>query len=216
MTPSSDPLLDRRLYHFTHVDNLEKVLRAGALRCDTRVQEEEGCTEVGDQDLKAKRRMKQVPFAPGGVLADYVPWYFAPRSPMLFRIATRQVAYQGGEDPLVFFVTSIRLLIEAGCQFVFTDGHPIAAFTDFFRDPSRLDRIDWPVMDGKMWNNTAEDPDRQRRRQAEFLVHDHVPLSAVIGIATKTAAMATNVEEILTSCECAMVVKPRGEWYYQR
>ncbi|UTW68357.1 DUF4433 domain-containing protein [Anaerobacillus sp. HL2] len=45
--------------------------------------------------------------------------------------------------------------------------------------------MDWDVMESKYWFDTDDDPDRKRRRQAEFLVLRHFPLELVLGIGVK-------------------------------
>jgi len=72
----------------------------------------------------------------------------------------------------------------AGLRFLFSDGNCAAALTQVFGDLSLVDSmVDWEVMRAQMWNNTAEDPDRMRRRMAEFLVHERVPTDCLAGIA---------------------------------
>ena len=69
------------LYHFTHLSNLASVAEHGIF-CDTDVEGSHRLTtEVGQQGIKAKRRHRRVPIEPGGIVADYVPFYFAARSP---------------------------------------------------------------------------------------------------------------------------------------
>ena len=43
---------------------------------------------IGNPDLIAKRAGRVVAIPPGGSLSDYVPFYFTPRSPMLYNIVT--------------------------------------------------------------------------------------------------------------------------------
>ena len=63
--------------------------------------------EAADLDIKAARKSVQVPLAPYGCVADYVPFYFAPRSPMLYKLHKGGVPnYTGGQDPLVYLVSS--------------------------------------------------------------------------------------------------------------
>src|SRR5689334_2142065 len=92
---------DRRILHFTHLRHLPTILSEGALYADSVV----GARlthEVGDRGIKANRRELEVTCGPGGHPCDYVPFYFAPRSPMLFKIAIGGVPhYQEGQDPLV-------------------------------------------------------------------------------------------------------------------
>src|ERR1051326_1675326 len=108
----------------------------------------------------------------GGTLADYVPFYFAPRSPMLFAIYRGQVqGYVGTQQNVVHLSSSVEVVIQKAKAFVFTDGHAEMDFSEFFMDIAHLDRVDWKIMQEQHWHDTNEDGDRKRRRQAEFLVH---------------------------------------------
>jgi hypothetical protein len=71
------------IYHFTHVNNLEAIRAADMLRCDSVAREGMTRTEVGDPDIKESRRQRVIPIEPGGRVGDYVPFYFAARSPMM-------------------------------------------------------------------------------------------------------------------------------------
>lgn len=63
--------------HFTHVDHLATIVRDGLL-ADVRVRATGALTvEVGNQDIKQRRRARVVPVAPRGVVANYVPFYLA-------------------------------------------------------------------------------------------------------------------------------------------
>ena len=74
------------LYHFVHLDTLPAVLAAGEL-LSTRQLAEQGkrpARDIASGSLQSRRGRTLVPL--GGTLHDYVPFYFAPRSPMLYRI----------------------------------------------------------------------------------------------------------------------------------
>lgn len=216
----ADPPADHWLYHFTHVDNLPSIYRAESLRCDVTARRGLLGVEVGATDIKERRRQRVVPIAPGGHVGDYVPFYFAPRSPMLFRIAcdrrdSIQGRYQGGDRPLIYLVTKVGDVVDAELEWVATDGNAVTATTEFTSDLRALETlVDWPLMGAELWRNTEEDPDRQRRRLAEFLVHRRVPLSVIRGIATHDDRHATQVRAIMTGHPLAdrIVVKPG--WYY--
>lgn len=90
--------------------------------------------------------------------------------------------YAGGQVPIIHLVSSTEAVDAAGLKWVFTEGHAVMNYTDFFDDFDDLDEIDWPLMNSKYWNDTDADPDRCRRRQAEFLVHDFSPWELVSGI----------------------------------
>ena len=70
---------------------------------------------------------------------------------------------------LVYFASSTELAYGAGLDCVFTDGNAAVHITEFDDDPANLQTlVDWPVMELTYWHNTDEDPDRRRRRMAEF------------------------------------------------
>ena len=73
------------IYHHTHIDNLSGILRSGGVCCD-RICQASTLTlrDIAYQNLKLRRMTTPVEVPPGGVLADYVPFYFGPRSPMLY------------------------------------------------------------------------------------------------------------------------------------
>lgn len=207
----------RELYHFTHVENLPGILSQGRLQCDSAIQLTTDLkVECGDRDIKAKRRKLEVPLPPGGHPADYVPFYFAPRSPMLYKISKGQVlTYPDGQDPLVYLVLTVDAAIGSGKPWLYSDGNCAAAITKYYADVTKLDQVvDWQVMGSKWWMNTIEDPDRMRRRMAEFLVHEELPTDTVVKLATRTAETAKHVRAILAAEGVALQVDVRPAWYY--
>jgi ssDNA thymidine ADP-ribosyltransferase DarT-like protein len=215
------------LYHFTHVRNLAGVVRDGLL-CDAAVQSDtQLVVEAGHRGVKERRRERPVTnlipgrpptyqaVGPGGVVADYVPFYFAPKSPTLYKVANGGVPeYQEGQEPLVFLITDIATIQGFGLPFVFSDGNCANAVTAFFDDPTDLGEVDWELMRGKWWSNTLEDPDRMRRRAAEFLVHRRVPWQAFLGVATMTSATADKARAQLDKLGVSVPVLVRQECYY--
>lgn len=209
------------LYHFTHVDNLSAILDSKRLVADGVTRESGLVTDVGDRDVKASQRARAVPIPPGGVVADYVPFYFAPRSPMMFRIACdhRDAVpgrYPGGDDPLVYLMTSVDLLGPLGAAWIATDGNAASSVTEFTSNPTALrDLIDWPLMEATCWHNTPEDLDRQRRRMAELLVHREFPVELITGIATRTPSRERDVRRVLAGHGLGnLYVGVRPAWYY--
>ncbi len=206
----------RLLYHFTSLNNFASILNSGQLKCDGSVQEEGSLvTEIGDLAIKAKRRNKQVPVGPGGPLADYVPFYFAPRSPMLFRIWKGTVAtYSGSQDSLVYLVTSVERIIEMDLPFVFTDRHPLAAFARFSPDEGELNTVDWGLMRARMWADTDADPDRKHSEDGRV---PHPRRCAIDGFSTAAvsndATLAT-VRKLLEDRGITLRVELKPGWYF--
>lgn len=136
-------------------------------------------TEVGQLNIKDRRRQQSVPVPPGGTVSDYVPFYFASRSPMMSSIARGNVpSYQGGTARLIYLLTTLDHLTDLGHQVVLTDRNAamkVAAYRAFDpADPVDDGFVDWPLMKERYWANTPEDPQRRERRMAEALVHKRV------------------------------------------
>lgn len=204
------------LYHITHFDNLPDILRAGCLHC----QQQLGHAglhpvNIAYPGIQDRRLVRKVPCGPGGVLHDYVPFYFAPRSPMLLAIHNDRIqAYAGGQTPILHLVSSVPRIQATNHRFVFTDGHATMAFTRFFTETDDLDQIDWPLMREQYWSDTPQDPDRKRRRQAEFLVYNQVSVSALIGVGVISERIQRRVEDILQIHQIQLPVRVRRRWYY--
>ena len=204
------------LFHFTHLDNLESIARRGLL-ADNRMPEDGFKTEVGEPSIKERRRERAVPCGPRGVVADYVPFYFAARSPMLFSIHAGNVpTYEGGQDDIVYLVSRIERIVELGLPFVFTNRNAVLGSAAFSDDIARLDDefVDWELMRQKMWDNTAEEPDRKQRRMAEFLVHRQVPWEALLGVVAFDEARSEQASRILDSARITTNVGAISRWYF--
>lgn len=209
------------IMHFTHIDNIPSILAAGRLVAESEATAAGLVVDVGDAAVKARRRAIRVGCGPGGSVADYVPFYFAPRSPMMFRIARDhrdgvQGRYQDGDDPLVYLVSSVERVGVTGLPWVASDGNCATAVTRFTtRQHELATHVDWTVMTQTMWDDTPEDPDRMRRRMAEFLVHRECPLSIMLGYVVRTEERRAQLVRALTSGGVAgPYVDVRPSWYY--
>lgn len=205
------------IYHFTHAKNLPEILQSGHVFCQTRLPSGARDVDISYYEVQERRRKKQVSCGPRGNLHDYVPFYFAPRSPMMFAISKGNVeGYEGGTVPLIYLVSSAQRVQNAGLEFVFTDGHPTKAFTSFFDDVAYLSEVPWDVMRSRYWNDDEDHPDRRRRRQAEFLVYGSFPWSAVEFLAVANKGIQTRLQKFLTTKYPNRVkpVRVAPDWYF--
>ena len=83
------------------------------------------------------------------MLYDYVPFYFAPRSPMLCAISHGRVKSYLNQADVIHLVSTVDKVKNDGLRFVFTDGHAIMAFSQFYNDLGDLDKVDWKVMEAR-------------------------------------------------------------------
>lgn len=200
------------IYHFTDGTNLEAILAAGELRAHRHAG---NATDIADPTIKKRRTRIAVPCGSGGVVADYVPFYYATRSPMLFSIKSGNVPDVSDEQRrLVYFVSSTEAVVGAGLAYVITNGNASAAFTGFFDDIARLAEVDWKLMAEGHWANTEDDNDRRRRRGAEFLVHGAVPLSLVSEIGVHDEPVRARVADLVAAAGLELPVAIRKKWYF--
>ena len=52
------------------------------------------------------------------------------------------------------------------------------------------------------------------RYQAEALVHNHVPLTSLLGVAVYSNRVCNDVEAILREANVEMPVRARSNWYF--
>lgn len=203
------------IYHFTHGSNLRPVLGAGAIRAHA-LAGDETVTDIAEPGIKAKRAIKAVPCDPGSCVGNYVPFYFAPRSPMLYSISRDNVTgVDPDQAPIVYLVSSTERVTGSGLPFAFSDGNAATAITEFSNDIGVLAAmVDWPLMEETYWRNTLEDGDRVRRRMAEFLVLDALPLSLVEEVAVFDVRIEARVREILHEAGVDVPVAVRRDWYF--
>lgn len=206
------------IYHITHLHNLPSIITAGGLHCDNdRGSLPTECVGIAHEHIKQRRANRRVPTCSGGKLADYVPFYFAPRSPMLYAIIRGEVeGYAQGQQPILHLVSSAEAVEEAGKPFTWTEGHADMAFSEFFEGLTDLsDKIDWEVMQGKFWN---DDPpaivDRKRKRQAEFLVYRFFPWTLFSTIGVIDEATRTEVLRLTAGAAHQPDVRVQRNWYY--
>lgn len=204
------------IYFIISIKNLTSVLKEGALLCQTTV-ETRGLerASIAHSNIKARRATTRVPVPPYGMLADYVPFYFAPRSPMLFVINKGGVeGYTEKQGSIVYLVSSTEAVVEHGLKYAFTDGHGTMAITKFYQDVNDLDKIDWRIMKERIWRDSDEDPDRKRRRQAEFLVFQCFPFEYVSRLAVYDTTMQLMVQALLQESPYRQDVQLQPAWYY--
>lgn len=206
-----------RIYHFTHVDNLSSIVNCGELRCNNLLLGSDADhIDIAHHHIQDRRNRTRVPCGPGGVLHDYVPFYFAPRSPMLFAIHKGNVqSYPEGQRPLVYLVTTIPAVRARELQFVFTDGHAVVGISEFYDDLGDLNRIDWNIMVARYWGETDEDRDTPRRRQAEFLIYRVCPWDIIKAVVVIDEEMQRRAIDIVSTSSHQPPVLIRPAWYYQ-
>src|ERR1700674_3485793 len=180
-----------------------------------------GYGNIAYQGAQGKRATKMVAKPPGGVIHDYVPFYFAPRSPMLFTINKGNVRDCPHRQPdIVHIVTTVATIAASGLPYVFYDYNATLDIATCYSSATDLDKINWslffesPRMDGycQYWHSrmdVAKHVLRQETRQAEFLVHKSVPLKLVTMVGAYDQVKADEVREIFEDADIDLPVEAK-------
>ncbi|ACF00622.1 conserved hypothetical protein [Rhodopseudomonas palustris TIE-1] len=221
------PPIPTAIFHITAIANLDSIAKQGALLSKNEAAARGlVAANIAYDHIQGRRAVRTVPIAPGGTLHDYVPFYFAPRSPMLFTINQGNVPdciYR--QDDIVHLATTAQTVADTGQQIVFSDIHAALDYARFFSDLGSLTEIDWriffepPRLEGycKFWQNRQIPIHHLRRleiRQAEFLVHGELPIAAISEIGVKTAQAAAQVEQAVAGSGWTPTVRVVPGWYF--
>lgn len=166
-----------RIIHIDNIPYVEKcgLVRAGSPLCDP------GYVSIGDRSVIGVRASREIQ---GYRLNDYIPFYFGPRSPMLYVI---QHGYNGvcrvEAEQIIYCIVRLDAIINSSKDCVFTDGHALSALTSFF-DKEALRSIDTIISYDDVYSShwiSDTDLDLKRRKEAELLVRDDLEPQFVCG-----------------------------------
>jgi hypothetical protein len=99
------PPAQPKIYHIVHVDRLASIVADGYLWSDAViVQRAAPGTTIGMAGIKQRRLSLPVDCHPGDRVGEYVPFYFCPRSIMLYVIYCRNhpaLEYRDGQGEII-------------------------------------------------------------------------------------------------------------------
>lgn len=183
------------LFHITHEQNIPGIVAEGGLLSHNAAHASRSPTDVSDPEVQ-KRRASVV--FHGRPLHDYVNLYFRAKGPMLS--ARREL-----QKSLVVLYVTRDLLHQPGV--FFTDGNAASPRTRSFSDPSDLEQLDWNCLDAEFWTDIC---DGKRKRAAEVLVPDRVPLAMV----AKAVVLHESLRSELRAHGWRKPVDVRRDWFF--
>lgn len=207
-----------KVFHILHVDRLQSVLVDGRLLSDSAMAGRVGAgTTIGMTTIK-QRRLTQLQLAshPGLFVGECVPFYFCPRSVMLYLIHRANhpdLAYRGGQGPILHLHADLqRVVAWAGAnnrRWAFTLSNASSRYFEDRADLAQLNEVNWPAVNSRQWQGANKDG-----KQAEFLVETDFPWSLVDGIGVGSRAMANQVSAALQGAAHRPAVEIQTDWYY--
>ncbi len=206
------------LYRIIHIDNLEYILRTGLITNKFHAMRDQAYIGIGETDLIGKREGQSIITSDVGneyfPSRDFLPFYFYFQSVMLYRIQKGFRVTKRPPEDIIYLVFKLDEIIEQ-VEYVFTDGHGYASMSNWFEDIDSLDFLDNEDIKRLRWENTDEDPDRKRRKQAEFWIKQPLSIDLIRGIATFNEECNERLSELVNKYQRNITVKTKPNFYYQ-
>ena len=205
-----------KIYHIVHVDRLPSIVSDSYLWCDARVVHRRlSGTTIGMNSIKQRRLTNHLSSHPGLQVGDCVPFYFCPRSVMLYVINQAnncELAYRGGQEPIVHLeadlLDSVAWANDNRRRWAFTLSNAGSFYFDDYSDLAQFHKIDWAAVQARGWTSCKD------RKQAEFLVEHSFPWKLVSRIGVCSRRTYSKVQHALRASRHRPAVAVKRGWYY--
>lgn len=209
-----------KIFHITHVDNLASIVSDDFIEADgRRARRGGGQTTIGMTEIKRRRLLEiSVTCHPDTMVGDYVPFYFCPRSIMLYILHMGNhpdlTHYCDGQGPILHLQVDMDAAInwanQHGAHWAFTDRNAGSYYAEFYKDRNELDEIDWSAVASMDFRDSMI----KEGKQAEFLLHDICPWHLVEKIGVLNEKIRSHTIDILRTARYKPVVSIERSWYY--
>lgn len=214
----SPPPQKIKIYHIVHIDKLAAIVQDGGLFSDAILKNKQPIgSMIGLERLKQRRLYKlKLHSHPDLYVGECVPFYFSPRSVMLFLIHCRnqELAYQGGQAPIIHLQADFYRVVDWADQqnpwvrWVFTTSNASSNYFEDFNQVDDLKRIDWRAVQANIWKEC------QDVKQAEFLLENHCPWHLIEHIGVHSKFYHQQVKDIIKQTRHQPTIEITPHWYY--
>ncbi|EGU38810.1 hypothetical protein VII00023_15051, partial [Vibrio ichthyoenteri ATCC 700023] len=106
-----------KIFHIVHVDRLASILGSNGLLCDAQIIAQQAAgTTIGMNTIKHRRLTElTLDSHPDLYVGQCVPFYFCPRSIMLYvihRADSDELAYKGGQGPIIHLQADLNATVQ--------------------------------------------------------------------------------------------------------
>lgn len=204
-----------KIYHIVHVDKLASIVADGCLWSDVALESKTAPgTVIGMNHIKERRKNNALPSYPDLKVGECVPFYFGPRSVMLYMMSVKsaELAYKGGQEPIVHLVADLHETAAwadaNGHRWAFTLSNAGSYYFEDRTDLASLGDVNWEAVTAKYWSAFRD------AKQAEFLMEGHFPWHLVEEIAVYNQASGQLAGQALAGAAHRPNVQIRSAWYY--
>lgn len=211
-----------KIYHIVHEDKLASIAGGGRLLCHATVTST-GVpgTNIGMSAIKQRRLTLPLTSRPGLAVGDCVPFYFCPRSIMLFLVYKAnhpELTYKGGQEPIVHLEADLHAVVNWAAKnrarWAFTLSNAGARYFEDRCDLAQLGEIDWQSVQVNQWSGPSVASSVMESKQAEFLLEAFFPWELVDRIGVRSLAIAQRVTNVLRHVAYRPPIEIKPDWYY--
>lgn len=211
-----------KIYHILHVDKLNSIANDGFLWCDIKISSQSfSGTMIGMEKIKQRRRNKTLASYSDLHVGDCVPFYFCPRSVMLYLISCQnhpELSYQDGQSEIIHLEAdlydSIKWASRHNKRWVFTLSNAGSVFFEDRCDLEQLHEINWSAVASKQWGGSHVAPETKEHKQAEFLIEFSYPWHLIERIGVKNNQIAQKISDDLFDNQYCPKIEVIKDWYY--
>ena len=205
-----------KIYHIVHVDRLTSISADGCLWCDAKIEQRAPPgTMIGMNSIKQRRLNTTLNSHPDLHVGDCVPFYFCPRSVMLYVIHMANypgLVYRGGQEPIVHLEADLHEAVawanRNGLRWAFTLSNAGSGYFEDRCDLAQLKEIDWDAVQATVWRNCKED------KQAEFLIENSFPWELVRRVGVHSPQVDRQVSAAIQLSAHRPQIEIKPDWYY--
>ena len=204
------------IYHIVHIDRLRSIIKDKHLWCDAEIaRRKPPGTVIGMNSIKQRRLNNSLKSHPNLRVGDCVPFYFCPRSIMLYLIHQANhpdLTYKGGQSPIIHLQADLHAVVAWADRnkrrWAFTLSNAGSNYFEDRKDLAKLQEIDWTAVQARDWQFCKES------KQAEFLLEHRFPWRLVAKIGVESRATYHQVVNILSAGGHRPKTELRPDWYY--
>ena len=206
-----------KIYHIVHVDRLSSIIQDGFLWCDAEaIQRGLSGTSIGIKKIKQWRLGLPVKSHSNLHVGGCVPFYFCPRSVMLYVIyqgTHSELTYREGQSSIIHLQADMYKTIEwaneHNFRWAFTTSNAASNYFHDYYDLSQLEEINWTAVDAQQWDNEYKEG-----KQSEFLVEQQFAWHLIESIGVCELSVYNQVANALTKSDHKPSVARQPKWYY--
>ena len=211
-----------KIYHIVHLDRLPSIVADDCLWCDAEIAKRSPSgTTIGMNSIKHRRLQRPLTSHPHLHVGACVPFYFCPRSIMLYliyRANDPELTYRGGQGPIIHLEADLHKSVTWAEQnrkrWAFALSNAGSTYFEDRCNVAQLNEINWHAVQSNQWSGIGISPAIKEGKQAELLIEYNFPWQLVERIGVHSRAILQKVGDALSAGGHRPKIEIKSDWYY--